>query len=354
MLPRPATSGGRGFTLTEILVAVAVLSILMLLMVSVMNASSSASRTAQNRLDSEGQARLAITTLDRDLAQVIQSPDVDFFVDKSSLNDRIFFYSETPGYPSGSSTPSNVSLVGYRINATSGSASYNQLERYGAALQWDGAMQEGLRFLTYPTGAVTSAPVASTRLSADAVTASGSSDSRFHVLAADVFRFELCYQLRDGTYSTVPILTFAPSTWLSGTFYTAAAAPPSPQNGAPTYQIGSRWYDGNGKQGYICVNAVAPAVWRAVGWQDVTAVVVTIATLDTANRRALASSGRNLDAAAALFPKTAQSDLQSSPAILPGTKWLQILSGPTLSSSLPSQIAAAIHVYQRYLYLNAP
>ena len=54
-------------------------------------------------------------------------------------NDQIAFFSAVPGYYSQDGYNSNASLVAYRVNADSNSASYNKLERMGKGLALNGA-----------------------------------------------------------------------------------------------------------------------------------------------------------------------------------------------------------------------
>ena len=79
-----------------------------------------------------------------------------------------------------------------------------------------------------------------TTLATNPVVVPASTDTNFHVLGEDVFRLEFCYQLRDGTYSSQPVLYTQPPTWSVGTtFFHGAMMAPSSSNGDPTYEIGS-------------------------------------------------------------------------------------------------------------------
>ena len=60
-----------------------------------------------------------------------------------------------------------------------------------------------------------------------------------HAIADQVFRFEYCFLLKDGTYSNIPVLT---SNGLQNN--TTASAPPAPTNDSTqSYSTGSRWFD---------------------------------------------------------------------------------------------------------------
>jgi prepilin-type N-terminal cleavage/methylation domain-containing protein len=277
-----------GFTLLELLASIVVFVLLILFVTQLMNNVSSVANASKSRLDSDDQARLVMDRIAQDFSQMAKRQDLDYEFCKSTTgNDRFFFFWETAGYPAtGASNLSDMALVGYRVNTISGNANYNKLERYADAMQWDVSGTGGMVFLTYPAGAANCAPLAATLLSANSATSATATDSSYHVLSDDIFRIEFCYQLKDGTYSTEPILFTKPADWCDGTFYTTAENAPTNLNGFPTYSIGSRWYDTSAKRGYICTTSGSSnlAVWRFIGWKDVSAIVVTIATIDTANR----------------------------------------------------------------------
>ncbi|XHR29750.1 MAG: type II secretion system protein J [Chthoniobacteraceae bacterium] len=347
------------FTLLELLASMAVLIFLVLFVVQLMTNVSSVTNTSRDRLDSDDHARMMMDRLGLDIAQMVQRGDVDYFFEKpTSGNDRMFFYAETAGYStSGTSNRSDLSLIGYRVNANTGSDRYNKLERYAGARQWDGDGTAGMAFLTYTGSTGSCAPLSSTVLSANSVISSTSTDTSYHVLGANIFRIEFCYQLTDGTYSTEPILYTPPSTWSNGTFYYATTNPPSSSNGAPTYSVGSRWYDTNANRGYICQSTTSDtsslAVWRSIGWEDVSAVVVTIATLDTTNRTRISSMGKDLGNAVLALPKVQKTDLQGTAPTLPAQQWLKKIEDGELATVMPQKAASAVRVYQRYFYLHS-
>jgi hypothetical protein len=198
-------------------------------------------------------------------------------------------------------------------------------------------------------------------------TSETSTDSTYHLLADDAFRLEICYLLTDGTYAAEPLLYQTPASWTGGTFYTSNSGPPSTSLCAPSYAAGSRWYDTDAQRGYICLNAAAnQAVWKAAGWQDVSAIIVTIAVMDLPDRTIFTAMQKDLNNVASLLGKaednnnavtnngTPLGNLRSSPPILPSQNWQYVMNTGGLNTVLPARAAGAVRVYQRYFNLNSP
>ncbi len=170
---------------------------------------------------------MALDYIGQDVGQIVKDVNVDAYfpsaVTTGLPSGAMFFYANRQGYAAANATNlSGASLTGYRINANAAGTSYNQLERYSATTQWDGDNTGSMVFLTYPTGG-SFAPLDITTLATNPIVASTSTDTNFHVLSEDVFRLEFCYQLRDGTYSSQPVLYTAPLGWNAGaTFFHAA------------------------------------------------------------------------------------------------------------------------------------
>src|SRR5438132_10727784 len=155
-----AAAAGRtdfGFTLVEMLISTAVLVLLILIVTQVINTAATTVRAANKHIDTDTEARTVFDRMAVDFAQTLKRTDVDYYFKangrkypghsgghsrgggqggQTDLNDYIAFYTQTPGYSSGS--PSPISLVAYRVNGLSTSAAYNKLERRGEALLWNG------------------------------------------------------------------------------------------------------------------------------------------------------------------------------------------------------------------------
>ncbi len=356
----------RGFTLVELIAAMSVLVILVLGVVQMLDNASSIAGSARRALENDDQARTTLDCISLDMGQIVKDVNVDTYfpsaVTTGKPSGAMFFYTGRQGYAAANATNlSGASLTGYRINANAASTAYNQLERYSATTQWDGDNTGSMVFLTYPTTG-SFAPMDITTLAPNPVVAPTSTNTNFHVLGEDIFRMEFCYQLKDGTYSSQPVLytTPPPAVWNAGnTFYHASTAAPTASNGDPTYEAGSRWYDSKAERGYLCTSVKGgpssnQAVWRAIGWQDVAAVVVTVATMDKDSRVLVKSRGLDLQTVAKALPTVKNTD-PTVPAVTSQAAqlWLAVINGTTLSALIPQRAVAGVRVYQRYIYLDA-
>lgn len=149
----------RAFTLLELLVAMAVLSILLVLLISVTNSASKLWRANENRVDSYREARAAINMISGDLSSLFSSTNTAFFAvtpedgrqdadlppvktgtPDEGMNGKIFFLTALPIDAQGENRNSNpnksdLCTIGYYLayDKTSltgkGTASYN-LYRY--------------------------------------------------------------------------------------------------------------------------------------------------------------------------------------------------------------------------------
>ena len=180
--PRPSLPQ-RGFTLVEMLAAMAVLTILILMVTSLMRGASVTIANSTDHLNADDQARLTLDRMQIDFARMLKRNDVYFEFKRDSLtgNDQFTFFSETPGFNASgttAATESNLSLVSYQFNS-----SY-QLERLGQGYQW-----------TDMTFSPTNAPV--------------TQEADLHILSTSVFRMEVAFLMRqDDTHfiitSTAP------------------------------------------------------------------------------------------------------------------------------------------------------
>jgi len=122
------------------MVSITVLAMLGGLVMQLMGSASKLTSTSKLASDCDTEARYALNQIAADLAHRVRRPDVDALVDKATGNDRIYIFSETPGYsPTLNATQrSDVSLVGYRTKSstTSYGRTVYKLERYARALPW--------------------------------------------------------------------------------------------------------------------------------------------------------------------------------------------------------------------------
>ena len=180
------------FTLVELLVSVSVLTLLILLVSQLVNSATMATTSSNKHMDADGQARLLLDRMGMDFSRMVKRGDVDYFLKINGAtpqagNDQIAFFSEVPGYSSGS--PSPVSLVAYRVNSNF------QIERLGKGLLWNGASHTETPMVFLPSTIAATWPAA-----ADATTA----DSDYEIIGPQVFRFEYYYFLKNGACSANP------------------------------------------------------------------------------------------------------------------------------------------------------
>jgi Tfp pilus assembly protein PilV len=140
---RQASNASAGFTLAELLVTMGVLVVLVLLFAQLLNSASTTMTLGNKRMDADSQARQLLDRMAIDFDQMLKRTDVSYYVkttgNTQTGNDQIAFFSAVPGYYSQAGYNSNASLVAYRVNTDSSSASYNKLERMGKGFPLNGA-----------------------------------------------------------------------------------------------------------------------------------------------------------------------------------------------------------------------
>jgi hypothetical protein len=375
-------------------------------------------------MDANDQARTVLDRMANDFARMSKRHDVDCLFWKPAnatpttkgVNDTMYFYTEAAGYfdsttfvaqgiPSGataSSEQNTFTLVGYRVNDSSTSVPYNQLERLGLPLSWDGGDYSvhannkhsgptfAMAFLTYPpagtdassdshgnhNGNISTAFESSTiednypEVGTEAGNYTDGTDTTYSVIGSQVFRMEYAFQLKDGTMSDKPIMVYSAgsSNGVTSSTITATSHPihsddSANDNGTGAWSAGSRWWDATNEIGYICVDPTPNyAVWHEIGMQDVAAIIVTIAVIDKqgliyANSRSTKTNSVLANVAALLPDYTSGSD----PAYLlnPGksSSWAYALlpGGPVskmAAPKLPQSMISQIRIYQRCYYLE--
>ncbi|MEK0445635.1 MAG: hypothetical protein RLZZ399_956 [Verrucomicrobiota bacterium] len=135
----PGTSrrpSATGFTLLELMSAIAVLTLLCSLVLQVTSSTTKLSSNSRESTDCDTEARYAINQIAADLAKRVQRSDVSALLQKENVvDDRLYLFSETPGYAESiaAADRSPISLVGYRIRSEGTSIG---LQRYARALSW--------------------------------------------------------------------------------------------------------------------------------------------------------------------------------------------------------------------------
>ena len=205
-----------GFTLAELLVSIGVLVLLVLLFTQLLNSAATTMTLGNKRMDADSQARQLLDRMAIDLAQMPKRTDVSYYAktvenpqtaatQSGNPNDQVAFFSAVPGYYSQDGYNSKASLVAYRVNADSNSASYNQLERMGKGLALNGAYARApipLLFLDNPPNPTpTPTPTTTIQNIWPAATNSTATDSDcsntgcYETAGPQVFRFEYYYLL---------------------------------------------------------------------------------------------------------------------------------------------------------------
>ena len=284
------------------------MAVFLILLVMIGAILSSTSKIADNSDRTNNSAQEARQVLDRiglDLNGMIIRPDMDQLVSKLTPgNDKMVFYSLVSGYTGTTvlaAAKSPMSLIGYRINTNAAAAPV--LQRLDQGLTWEGT--NSLAYLTFPartsvTGTVT--PSSSSQIPGMwDTTWTGTTTATapyWHQVGSQVFRFEVCYQLQNGTMTT----------------------------NCPGYS----------SPGSITNTA---------------AIVVAIAILDSKTRKLITTQAQWTSLITALSDPT-DSDLSQNPPVLMDTTWNNALQSSTFP--FPAAIASHIKVYQRWYYLNAP
>jgi prepilin-type N-terminal cleavage/methylation domain-containing protein len=287
----------RAFTLTEILLAIAVLAVLVLLIARLINGAVIFTTLSNKRLDADSNARPLLDRMAVDFAQMVKRNDVSYYLKTRSNtqegNDQIAFFSAVTGYYPSPSKQSPFSLVAYRVNSDPGSRSYNKVERMGKGLLWNGASPTYLPILflapssTFPTTTIANTwPAAAS----DSLT-----DPDYEPVGPQVFRFEYYYMLTNGEFSTGP--------WSS-------------------------------------LNTVAI--------RDVAAIVVAIAVIDAKSKMLLTNSQ------IAAITEHLPNYVASMGAGALNAEWQNRLDTDPLIAAMPRSAISGIRVCERYFYLSPP
>lgn len=180
------------FTLTEMLIAISILAMMVLFTTRLFNSAADVTTQSTKRIDADSESRAILDRIAVDVAAMVRRPDVDYFVKTPSNaqpgNDQIAFFSQVPGYYPSSGSESPISVVAYRISAT-------RLERLAKGLLWNAESTSGTPLVFLPLTIEATWPTA---------TNSDPDPPNYEIFGAQVFRFEYCYHLADGSLSATP------------------------------------------------------------------------------------------------------------------------------------------------------
>jgi prepilin-type N-terminal cleavage/methylation domain-containing protein len=185
---KPRVNPSTGFTLLELLVALAVLSMVVMLLLQTISSTSKASGSTKRHLDMDAEARSVFDRVQADIDSMVIRQDVDALFlglpqdasGGSDHNDQFYFYSQSPGYSAMTNGLSSVSMVGYAVTN-------QQLARLGMAKSWD-----DLPFLT-PNVSVTGFDPT------NLPQCLGSATNYWHVIGPSVFRMEIGLMMKGAT-----------------------------------------------------------------------------------------------------------------------------------------------------------
>jgi hypothetical protein len=393
------------FTLVEMLVSVSVLVLIMTFIGQMMSSVTLSTTLSSKHIDTDNQARLVFDRMAIDFAGMPHRQDVDFIFSKQTgtpdPSDKMFFFSEAPAYfdttktglfpaPGGEPDPkSSVSLIGYSIYtglSDAGSAGTATgavapppycLQRLSKGLTWDAQYPAsgpgGLMFLTFnpAKNGNSMQPLDGSTLSLNSFTTGAvgtkptyaGTDPGFDTLATQVFRMEFCFQVKSLSASGQPAGTvfsnYPIAQYPNGSPLNIGPQDSDPSTNAVNIPVGERWYNSKDNRGFVCTGVTstgntATTNWSPLGLSDVTAIVVTIAVMDTNSRKTLSQT--ELQNAAVALPDFAEPSPPSATTPLMATTWLNALNNqaPTFASTagIPQFAASQIRVYQRFFYLN--
>ena len=293
-----------GFTLVELLVAIAILLLILAVCSALTVTAQSLLNNGMQRIDADSQARLLFDRMALDLESMVKRTDVDYIVKDATQvqtgNDSLAFYARTSGYFT--STPDSAprqtaALLAYRIN----SQTY-QLERMAKGIGWN-STSSGTPMVFLPATLFGTWPTIAGAGTGGIPNLNLGTDSSYQVLAPSVFRLEYCYVLRDGPLSNLPYLS-----------------------------------------SHTALN----------GWQDVLSLYVAIAVLDDRSRLKISQGGAgnpNLAAACAALPDFT---LGAGHAYPPLSQWEAVINQPSFPAQvdLPATVAPAVRIYARTIPVN--
>jgi hypothetical protein len=281
-----------------------VLVLLVFLFTQLLNSAATTIALGNKRMDVDSQARQLLDRMAIDFDQMVKRTDVSYYVktlgNVEAGNDQIAFFSAVPGYYSAAGYNSNASLIAYRINADSSSASYNKLERMGKGLALNGAYPISIPLLFLDNANTTTIqniwPAATSNTGTDS---DCSNTGCYETAGPQVFRLEYYY-----------LLSSSLSNQLSA----------GPWSSTNTFSV-----------------------------KDVAAIVVAIAVIDPRSKVLLTTAN---------MEKLAGANGQTSPLVdyttgwVPGqllSTWQTALDGIT---DMPRPAISGIRLYERYFYLS--
>ncbi len=189
----------RGFTLVELIVAMAIFTVILLLTAQVSNSALTITRRTEARLAAQREASVAAQQLRTDFAQRIQRLDTPVRFEKKIGSDSLVLLTQRLGYSDDITPDRAVSIIEYRIETGATQQAANGLLRASSGIGFgDGGELTARPALDEGTLALASLPVEGPE----------ELDARhFQMLAPGVIRLELSFLIND---QAMPIRMQAP------------------------------------------------------------------------------------------------------------------------------------------------
>ncbi len=129
ILPLSKPPCRRGFTLVELIVAMAIFTVILLLTAQVSNSALTITRSTEARLAAQREASVAAQQLRTDFAQRIQRLDTPVRFEKKAGSDSLVLLTQRLGYSDGFTPDRAVSIIEYRIETGATQQAANGLLR---------------------------------------------------------------------------------------------------------------------------------------------------------------------------------------------------------------------------------
>jgi len=172
--PTHTENSSGGFTLIELMVAMAVFAMMAVLLVVMVDGTTRVTGQSHRRISGDAGARQTLDRISADVARAIMRDDLPFRVDKTVGNDGISFLANVDGYTEGR----GMSVISY--NGSNGT-----LQRGVDATSWtDGS--EAMDFTSVTNAAANAGYLERPGMD-------------YEIIAQDVFRLEIAFLMGDGT-----------------------------------------------------------------------------------------------------------------------------------------------------------
>jgi hypothetical protein len=320
--PRPIAAGTSSprlrqrhdsFTLVEVLVSMAIFSIMLIAIASMLNYVAAGWLAGVNNADNFTTARTLLTVLDRDVQRMAMRRDLAAFADQTN-GPAFAFYTADQGYtPTASSNTRSLSIVKYALVTTTTNSILQRLN-YG---------------MDYTLGSAPTTPAIGYTTNLVALTNSTFVANSPENIASGVIAFQWQFIDGSGTILTPPYYLTSQPPYSSANFppsYTSANLPPS----GPT----PFWFD------YIYPNAS----------YNPKMLVVSVAVVSDPTSAFLQNNSTYLPTLVADFPTTLPSGQTNQTY---AQYWNGQLNSSTFGAGmpLPLRTAGAIKVFERHIPL---